>query len=267
MATLLEMSQRLQCSVGSDVDQLLCSEFSGQTIFPDRITHQISLVIHPELAKYEPIIDRAVNTTINLARRQGRVFDGEIFHRPGIVFIGWSHATTELGSHFAHDNVSSADGSELAMCAMAFGPDDISEDVVFHEATHMAERLFLTCLDDVSTSRFPSEKTHPILSGDYSFVGYVRWQVIYWKQDVEEYWVNQCYRLFRGYEKHTDHQILMRTHTVISNYAAELLNAGMPRKEIQKLVKDVIFNQAHPKDIRFLREDITRRLKGTGLRF
>jgi hypothetical protein len=224
------------------------------------------LVIHPELAKYEPIIDLAVNTTINLARKQGRAFDGEIFHRDGIVFIGWSHATTELGSHFAHDNITNADGCELAVCAIAMGPDDISEDVVFHEATHMAERLFLTCLDGVSASQFPNEKNHPFLDGDFSFAGYVRWQEIYWKQDREEYWVNQCYRLFKGYEKHTDQQIIMRTHTMISNYGAELIEAGMPRKEIQKLVQGVIFNQAHPKDIRFLREEFNRRLKGFGLR-
>ena len=266
MATLLEMSQQLQCSIGSDVEQVMFTEFAVEKHFPDRTTHTFTLAVHPDLAKYEPIFQRAIHATISLARRQGRAFDGEIFHREGVVFVGWSHATTETGSHFAHDNVSNDDGKELAVCAMAFGPDDISEDVVFHEATHMAERLFLTCLDEVSNTQFPSEQNHPFLSGDYSFAGYVRWQETYWKQDPEEYWVNQCYRFFRGYEKHTDQQIIMRTHTMISNYGASLLGIGLPRKEIQKLVQGVIFNQAHPQDIRFLREEFNRRLKGSCLR-
>jgi hypothetical protein len=258
---LLNSSRTLECDIGPQSDQWHCISFDFSPHFPDRKTDNISMIFHPDLAHYEHLIDRAIDMTIALAQKQQREFSGEIFRMPGVIFVGWSYANSRAGSHFAQRVVSLDGVSHYCYGAMAFGREDISETVVFHEATHMAERLLLSGYDDVSETILPDEQACPMEIGDYSFASFARWQETYWLRDREEYWVNQCYRAARGLTNRTDLQVAMFTHTLIFNYGGLLSQYGVPRREVEKLCRQAIFGQAHSLDIRDIREDFNRRMK------
>lgn len=255
---VLAMACNLDCDVGSDPAVI---EFDFGTMFPGR-THDVVFIIHPDLVHLEETIKQAIATNLTLAQQQGQEFDGDIFHQPGVLYIGLSRGITHAGSQFIQI---STDTTWYA--AICMGVADVNDVSVFHEACHMAHRLFVKNYRLVEGSApVPDRDSIPFETGDFSFASWSRWYECYWLNDPEEFWVNQCYRKWQGLTQHTDQQVAMITHGLVYNYNADLINYGMPRREVEKLVKQVIFNRAHPQDIRYLRSEVNRSAKVAGVR-
>lgn len=255
---MYHVAQQLDCDIGDDP---VAVEFDFGDMF-EQPAHEVLFIIHQDLKHLEAIIKQAIATNLVLAQQQGHSFDGDIFRQPGALYIGYTRGITHAGSQFAQIGTNTH-----WYAAICMGVADVNDVSVFHEACHMAHRLFVKNHDLIDGSApVPDRGTIPFETGDFTFASWSRWYECYWLNNAEEFWVNQCYRKWQGLTQHTDQQVAMITHGLVYNYNADLINYGMPRREVEKLVKQVIFNRAHPQDIRYLRSEVNRSAKSAGVR-
>ena len=227
---------------------------------------QIPFLVHPDLDQFSGVINRAINTTLQLGMSQGRELKGDLFCKRIAIGFGFKYSIKHNGSEFSQ--MATKDAS---ICAIAMGPMDVNELSIWHEATHMAERLYFVTYEEVSDRSYTDDISIespecPFHSGDFSWDSFARFFGKYWRKDEQEYWIVQSYRYENNLAKHTDVQIAVVTHSLLVNYVAFLAEYGLPRKEIERLAKQVIFNRIHPNDIRQQRDAVNRAAKGQGIR-
>jgi hypothetical protein len=262
-----EISQMMQQYMAVELGefQAMAMDFSNMG---DRVqTENIPFLVHPDLVAYTGVVHRAINTTLQLGISLGRELRGDLFCKDMVLGFGFKYSITHDGSEF-----SQMASEKASIGAIAMGPGDINETSIWHEAVHMAERLYFVTYEESVGKEFYEDLIDiaspecPFHIGDFSWDSFARWFGRYWREDPQEYWVVQCYRHENRLTQHTDTQIAVLTHSLLQNYVAMLAEYGLPRKELERLSRQVIFNRLHPQDIRGQRDKINRAAKAAGIR-